>query len=175
MPKKTAKAEEAESFEEADKAKPKARSRATDDEADLKSATADSLKESSAAQVSVTREQGGRTKAIVANEALPVNAQLKVTAGGGKHVTVIGVRRDGVPYVYARGESANGQPVMLAVKLRPTSARVPEALFVVVGDAPVSLAKEPLTGGKDASQLPLRLPVAGAQRRYAIAVSAAAE
>lgn len=167
-PKRSAKTEEAQSFDKA-----KVRSRAADDEADALTATPTSAAPAFSSQV--TREQGGRPKALVSNEAIPVNAPLKVTAGGARYVTVIGVRRDGKPYIYGQGESPDGQAITLMVKLRPTSARIPEALFVVVGDKPLQLAKDPIEGAKDASQLPLRLPVSDAQRRYAIAVSAAAE
>ncbi len=125
--------------------------------------------------VVISRDVGGRARAVSAGEVVPSASLIKVVAQGGRYVTVIGIRRDGVPYVYGQAESAGGQPVTVPMRLRPTGARVSEALFVVVGDAPLVMDKSPVGGGKDAAQLPLRLAVAGAQRRFVLIVSAAAE
>ncbi len=85
------------------------RSRAQADE------TASSVKEDSGEKVvsisvSITREQGGRTRAVTASDQVPAGGLVKITAQGSKHVTVIGVRRDGAPYVYGQATSSDGQP-----------------------------------------------------------------
>jgi hypothetical protein len=129
---------------------------------------------SAATSVSISRDVGGRARMVVAGEVIPSASLLRVTARGGRYVTVVGVRRDGVAHVYGQAEAASGQPVTVVVRLRPASSRISEALFVVVGDAPVG-DKVQVSGGKDAAQLPLRLAMPGAQRRYVLTVSAAAD
>ncbi len=127
-----------------------------------------------ATTVGISRDVGGRPRALGPGEVVASGTLLKITAQGGRYVTVIGVRRDGVPFVYGQTESTSGQPVVVPMRLRPASSRISEALFVVVGDAPVA-GKPQVSESKDAAQLPLRLTVAGAQRRFVLTVSASAD
>lgn len=122
-------------------------------------------------QVTLSREQGGRVRAVVSNDIVTAGTVLNVTTTGGAYVTVVGIRRDGAPHVY--GQSAAKQGVgTVAVRLRPASSRVTEAIFVIVGDSAPNIGPNVVTGAKDAAQLPIRLAVPGTQRRYVIVVAA---
>ncbi|HSI02984.1 MAG TPA: hypothetical protein VLC93_00825, partial [Myxococcota bacterium] len=161
--------------DEAPKADEKGRARASESAKAASSPADDGGDEVPATSVSINRDVGGRPRALSSGDVVPSATLLKVVAQGGRYITVIGVRRDGVPHVYGQAESPTGQPVTVQVRLRPASSRVSEALFVVVGDAPMPSGKAQVSSGKDAAQLPLRLTVAGAQRRYVVIMSASAD